>query len=106
MSPTAAVSKKAATKKVAAAPVQDRNERKTLTGVVTSAKAAKTITVRVDRLVKHPMVEKYVRRDTVLYAHDEKREAKEGDQVEVAATRPLSKTKFWRLVRVVRSLPS
>ena len=81
---------------------QVRAERKMLVGIVTSAKAVKTLTVRVDRLVKHPVVEKYLRRDTVIYVHDEKREAKEGDQVEVAETRPLSKTKRWRLVRILR----
>lgn len=82
-------------------PVQ-RADRKTVVGVVTSAKAEKTLTVEVGRLVKHPVVGKYLHKSTVLYAHDEKREAKEGDQVELMETRPLSKTKRWRLVRVVR----
>ena len=76
--------------------------KKSLVGVVTSAKAAKTLTVRVERLVRHPVFNKYMRRQTVIYAHDEKREAHEGDQVEVLETRPLSKTKFFRLVRIVR----
>ncbi len=77
--------------------------KKSLVGVVTSAKAAKTLTVKVERLVQHPVFNKYMRRQTVVYAHDEKREAREGDQVEVVETRPLSKTKCWRLLRVVRS---
>jgi small subunit ribosomal protein S17 len=82
---------------------EKRPQRKTLVGIVTSAKAMKTLTVRVDRLEKHPVFEKYVKRQSVLYAHDEGRQAHEGDQVEVAETRPLSKTKRWRLVRVLRS---
>jgi small subunit ribosomal protein S17 len=61
----------------------------------------KTITVRVERLEPHAKYGKYVRRSTVCKAHDENGEAKTGDTVEIAATRPLSKTKRWRLVRVV-----
>ena len=85
-----------------ASSTSERNRRKTLTGRVTSAKAEKTLTVRIDRLEKHPVFEKYVKHRTVVYAHDEKREAKQGDQVEIMETRPLSKTKCWRLLRVVR----
>ncbi len=80
--------------------------KKSLVGIVTSAKAAKTLTVKVERLVQHATYNKYVRRETVVYAHDEKREASEGDQVEVVETRPLSKTKCWRLLRIVRSRAS
>jgi small subunit ribosomal protein S17 len=72
-------------------------------GVVTSDKMQKTITVVIERLAKHPLYLKYVRERTVLKAHDEKNEAKAGDLVEVAFTRPLSKTKRWTLVRVVRA---
>ncbi len=86
--------------------MKTRAQRKIVVGIVTSAKAAKTLTVRLDRLVKHPVFEKYVKRQSVIYAHDEKREAKEGDQVELSETRPLSKTKHWRLVRVLRSRSS
>jgi small subunit ribosomal protein S17 len=71
-------------------------------GVVTSDKMHKTITVVVERLVKHPVYKKYVRERTVLKAHDEKNEAKTGSLVEVEFTRPLSKTKRWNLVRVIR----
>ena len=79
-----------------------RTKRKTQTGTVTSNKMTKTITVSVDRLVKHPVYEKFVRRRTKLHAHDENNEAAPGDVVELAQTRPLSKLKRWRLVRVVR----
>ena len=72
-------------------------------GVVTSDKMQKTITVVVDRLVKHPLYKKYVKERTVLKAHDEKNEAKVGAVVEVELTRPLSKTKRWNLVRVLRA---
>ena len=75
---------------------------KTEIGVVTSTKMAKTITVSVERLVKHAKYGKYIHRRTKLAAHDEKETARVGDQVEVAVSRPLSKTKRWRLVRVVR----
>lgn len=83
-------------------PAEQRRPRKTQIGQVASAKADKTITVVVERLVRHPMYEKYVKRRTKLYAHDENNEAGAGDVVEVMATRPLSKLKRWRLVRVVR----
>ena len=69
--------------------------------MVTSDKSKKTLTVKVERLVKHPLYRKYVRRRTILKVHDEAEEAKVGDKVEVEFTRPLSKTKRWRLVRVV-----
>lgn len=72
-------------------------------GIVTSAKMQKTITVVVERLVKHAIFKKYVRQRTVLKAHDEKGEAREGSVVEVEFSRPLSKTKRWRLVRVIRA---
>jgi small subunit ribosomal protein S17 len=61
----------------------------------------KTITVRVERLVTHPKFGKILRRHYVCYAHDDKNEAVKGDKVELAETRPLSKLKRWRLVRVV-----
>lgn len=85
---------------------QTRAQRKILVGEVTSAKAPKTLTVRVDRLVKHPIVEKFQRKSTVIYVHDEKGEAQERDQVEVVETRPLSKNKRWRLLKVLRRASS
>ena len=72
-------------------------------GVVKSDKMQKTITVVIERLVKHALYKKYVRERTILRAHDEKNEAKLGDLVEVEFTRPLSKTKRWNLVRVIRA---
>lgn len=72
-----------------------------LTGKVVSNKMQKTITVAVERLVKHPTYGKYVRRTTKLLAHDENGESREGDVVEIAECRPLSRRKAWRLARVV-----
>jgi small subunit ribosomal protein S17 len=71
-------------------------------GVVTSNKMAKTIVVEVERLVRHPIYGKFVRRSTKLYAHDEKSEAAMGDVVDIEFGKPMSKLKRWRLVRVVR----
>lgn len=77
------------------------NTTKTVTGQVISNKMEKTITVRVDRLVKHPLYGKFIRRSTKLLAHDEGNECQEGDTVIIEASRPLSKRKAWRLVKVV-----
>lgn len=70
-------------------------------GVVTSDKMNKTRTVVVDRMVRHSVYRKYIRRSTVLKVHDEAEDSRVGDKVEVEFTRPLSKTKSWRLVRVI-----
>ncbi|MGQ0552161.1 MAG: 30S ribosomal protein S17 [Planctomycetota bacterium] len=70
-------------------------------GVVKSSKMQKTIVVRVDRKVLHPVYKKYIKRHTTLVAHDEQNEAQVGDRVELIFTRPLSRTKRWRLVRVL-----
>ncbi len=78
-----------------------RSKRATRTGVVTSDAADKTIRVVVAYSRKHPLYGKYVRRRTVLHVHDPVNEARKGDQVEVMASRAFSKTKHWRLVRVV-----
>lgn len=75
---------------------------RTLTGRVSSDKMDKTITVLIQRLVKHPLYGKYVRRTTKLHAHDENNECREGDLVSIRQCRPLSKTKSWMLVEVVR----
>lgn len=75
---------------------------KARTGTVASSKMDKTLVVIVDRLVKHPLYHKYIRRRKKLYVHDEANTAGAGDKVEVAEmTRPLSKLKRWRLVRVI-----
>lgn len=75
-------------------------------GVVVSAKMDKTITVRMDRLVKHPLYGKYLKRKTNFKAHDEDNVAYEGDLVEIVFSRPLSKSKRWRLNRVVKQGPA
>jgi small subunit ribosomal protein S17 len=79
----------------------DRNLRKTRIGVVTSNRMEKTITVAVERKVKHPIYGKFVKKTTKFHAHDEKNECTIGDTVRIMETRPLSKTKRWRLVEVV-----
>ena len=78
-----------------------RSRRRSVTGIVTSDKMHKTITVEIERRVKHPIFGKYLRRGTTCKAHDENEIAKVGDRVELMGTRPLSKTKHWRLVSVV-----
>ena len=82
---------------------EKRGRRRTVTGVVTSDSMQKTITVQIERRVKHPTFGKYLRRGTTCKAHDENEVAKIGDVVELMETRPLSKTKHWRLTSVVRS---
>ena len=77
-------------------------KRELLEGVVTSAKAAKSITVKVPMVVQHPKYKKYLRRDRTFHVHDEQSEAKEGDRVTIRACRPISKMKHWRLVQVVK----
>ena len=79
----------------------ERNLRKIRTGMVTSNKMSKTITVAVERKVKHPIYGKFVKKTTKFHAHDEKNECTIGDVVKIMETRPLSKTKRWRLVEVV-----
>jgi small subunit ribosomal protein S17 len=79
-----------------------RGNRKERLGEVISNKMAKTITVRVERRFAHPRYKKVVTGYKKFYAHDEKGEAKIGDRVRIEETRPLSKTKRWRLVEVVR----
>src|SRR5260370_38782542 len=82
-----------------------RGMRRTEVGVVTSDKMNKTRRVEIPRLVKHPRYSKYIKRRTICKVHDEKNESHVGDTVEIMETRPLSKTKNWRLVRVVTKAP-
>ena len=82
------------------APEAARKARE-MTGVVLSNKAEKTITVRVDRRVKHPVYGKFIRRSTKLAAHDPGNRCQEGDVVAIVETRPISRTKSWRLARIV-----
>ena len=79
----------------------ERNLRKTRIGVVSSNKMTKTITVTVERKVKHPIYGKFVKKTTKFHDHDEKNECTPGDVVKIMETRPLSKTKRWRLIEVV-----
>ncbi len=79
----------------------NRARRKVRVGTVVSSKMDKTIVVRIDRTMKHPLYLKTVKTSSKLYAHDEKNEAHVGDSVRVAETRPLSKTNRWRLVEIV-----
>ena len=74
---------------------------KTVTGTVISSKMDKTISVRIQRTVKHPLYGKYIRRSTKVMAHDEINECNEGDVVIIELSRPLSKNKSWRLQKVV-----
>jgi small subunit ribosomal protein S17 len=76
-------------------------QAKTVTGTVISNKMDKTISVLIERTVKHPLYGKFMRRSTKLMAHDEANECNEGDIVVIEATRPLSKNKSWRLQKVV-----
>lgn len=83
----------------------ERGQRRVVVGVVTSDKMNKTRRVEIPRLVKHPRYGKYIKRRTVCHVHDETNESRLGDSVEIMETRPLSKTKHWRLLRVVVKAP-
>jgi small subunit ribosomal protein S17 len=79
----------------------NRARRKVRVGTVVSSKMDKTIVVRIDRTMKHPLYLKTVRTFSKLYAHDEKNDARVGDTVRVMETRPMSKSKRWRVVEIV-----
>lgn len=81
--------------------MEKRNLRKERIGIVTSDKMDKSIVVAVERKVKHPKYGKFVKDTTKFVAHDEKNDCNEGDTVRIMETRPLSKSKNWRLVEVV-----
>ena len=81
--------------------MEERNLRKVRIGKVVSNKMDKSITITVDRKVKHPLYGKFVQKTTKLMAHDEKNECGIGDTVKVMETRPLSKNKRWRLVEII-----
>ena len=89
----------------AAAPAKTTAPRH-LQGIVTRDKNAKTRRVEVERLVRHPKYGKFVKQRTICYVHDEKNESHLGDTVEIAESRPLSKTKRWTLVKIVTKAPS
>jgi len=80
---------------------ETQKSQRTIEGRVVSNKMQKTVTVLLERQVQHPLYGKIVRRSTKVHAHDEKSECKEGDVVRIAETRPMSKTKNWRVVKIV-----
>lgn len=83
----------------------ERGNRRTVQGIVTSDKMNKTRRVEIPRLVKHARYGKYIKRRTICHVHDEQNESRQGDTVEIMESRPLSKTKHWRLVRVITKAP-
>jgi small subunit ribosomal protein S17 len=83
----------------------ERGKRLVKIGIVTSDKMQKTRRVEIPRLVKHDRYGKYIRRRTICHVHDEHNESRSGDTVEIMETRPLSKLKHWRLIRVVARAP-
>src|SRR5580765_501384 len=85
---------------------QVRGSRRTAVGVVTRDKMNKTRRVEIPRLVKHVRYGKYIKRRTICYVHDENNESHMGDTVEIMESRPMSKLKCWRLVRVVKKAPT
>ena len=108
--PKKAAAPKAAKKEKAAAPVETEEKKKAgkraeKVGIVSSDKMMKTVTVRVDRLVKHPIYRKYVKRRKKFMAHDETG-AKIGDKVRIVETRPLSARKRWRVVEIIQKAQS
>jgi len=80
---------------------QAKRLNKVMTGVVVSDKMDKTVVVLVNRLIKHPVYKKYIKRRAKFMAHDEQNSARMGDTVEIIESRPLSKFKRWRLTRIV-----
>lgn len=81
--------------------MQDHVQRKTMVGEVVSNKMDKTVTVRVDRLVKHPMFLRYMRRSRTFMAHDEQNACQPGDKVRIVESRPLSRRKRWRVMAIL-----
>ncbi len=81
--------------------MNEENKTRTLEGRVVSNKMQKTVTVLVERQVKHELYGKYIRRSTKVHAHDEEGRCQEGDMVRVSECRPLSKTKNWRVVEIL-----
>ncbi len=81
--------------------MEQRGLRKTRVGIVVGDKMDKTITIAIERKVPHPIYRKYFKKTTKLMAHDEKSECRVGDKVKIMETRPLSKSKRWRLIEIV-----
>lgn len=83
----------------------ERSSRKVLVGVVSSRSGDKTIKVAYSYKIPHPLYKKEIKRKTVVHVHDEKNECRVGDKVEIMETRPLSKMKRWRVVKIVEAAP-
>jgi small subunit ribosomal protein S17 len=86
--------------------MQAQGRRKTLVGEVVSNKMVKTVSVRVDRLMKHPQFKRYVRRSRTFLAHDENSSCQPGDRVKITESRPLSRHKRWRVMAVLERAES
>ncbi len=86
-------------------PATTRNKRKSITGTVTSMSGDKTVKVTSAYKIPHPRYVKQINRKTVVHAHDDKNECSLGDLVEIMETRPLSKLKRWRIIRVIEKTP-
>jgi len=84
--------------------MSERGHRKLQVGIVVSDKMEKTAVVRVDRLVKHPVYNKYIKRSVKYKVHDEKNSCKMGDRVQIIECRPLSKDKRWNLKQIIESI--
>jgi small subunit ribosomal protein S17 len=85
--------------------IEAKKTPRSLSGRVVSNKMHKTVTVLIERKIRHPLYHKYIRRRTKLHAHDENNEGGQGDLVLIQECRPLSKTKSWRLVKVLEKAP-
>jgi small subunit ribosomal protein S17 len=81
--------------------MRERGHRKIQVGVVVSDKMDKTVVVKVDRIIKHPVYNKYIKRSAKYKAHDEENRCKTGDRVQITASRPLSKDKCWKVSHII-----
>jgi len=86
--------------------MSERNQRKVLTGVVANRSGNKSVKVEYSYKIPHPRYGKEIKRNTVVHAHDEGNECQAGDKVEISETRPLSKLKRWRVIRVIEKAPT
>jgi small subunit ribosomal protein S17 len=85
--------------------IQEKSRPRALVGTVVKPSRSKTVMIAVARLVRHPRYEKVMRRVTRLWAHDEQSQCRQGDLVEVQPSRPISRTKRWRVVRIIKPAP-
>ena len=82
---------------------QEEKKIRTKSGVVTSNKMDQTVTVLLERKIKHPLYKKYVKKSTKIHAHDADNQCNEGDQVKIAECKPMSKTKSWKVVEITKA---